>query len=329
MTRAAARLTRSTALRRMVTVAVVAAVVIFLWRFARAHRADIGRVDWRVDPGLIVLASAVWALAFGGLVVLWSYSLRWWETGMRAAAALRAFFLANLARYVPGAVWQFAGLAAMAAAQGVPPVAATAAVLWQQAALLGTGAVLALALSPVVLAPAFARLGVPIPSLGARLAGGLSLVALVVLALPGLLAPLRRVLDRRIRDVRAIPHVSPGQLAGYLALTTLGWLGYGIAFAVFCRATLGADAPPFVQAGAVYVAAYVLGILFIIVPSGIGIREGALTTGLTPLVGADRALFLAIASRLWLTALEVLGALAFLALGAGRAPPLPAADADR
>ena len=42
---------------------------------------------------------------------------------MRGAAALRVFFLANLARYVPGGVWQFAGLAAMSAAQGVPPVA--------------------------------------------------------------------------------------------------------------------------------------------------------------------------------------------------------------
>src|SRR5689334_7882429 len=163
MMRAAARLTRSTALRRILQAGIVVAAVLFVWRFARDKQADLRRVDWRVDAALLAAASLVWAISFGELVLLWARSLRWWDTGMRGAAALRAFFLSNLARYVPGVVWQFAGLATMAAAQGVSPVAATAAVLWQQAALLATGLALALALAPVALAPAFARVGVAVP----------------------------------------------------------------------------------------------------------------------------------------------------------------------
>lgn len=329
MTRGAPRLARSTALRRVVQAAIVIAAVLFVWRFARDKQADLRRVEWHVDAGLLVAASVVWAIAFGGLVLLWARSLRWWEMGMRGVAALRAFFLANLARYVPGVVWQFAGLAAMAAAQGVSPVAATAAVIWQQAALLATGLALALALAPVALAPAFARLGVAVPSLGVRLAGALALVAVVVAALPYALDPVRRVVARRLRDVKAVPHASHAQLAAYLVATILGWLGYGVAFALFARSVLGAGAPGFVEGGAIYIAAYVLGILVIVVPGGIGIREGALFTSLTPLVGADRAAFLAIASRLWLTALEIVGALVFLAMGAGRAPALPAPAGER
>ena len=329
MTRTSAKLARSTVPRRVAQLILVVAAVGFIWRFAVRHGADLGRVEWRVSYPAILLASLVWALAFGGLVLLWSHSLRWWDARMRRGAALRVFFLSNLARYIPGAVWQFAGLAAMSAAQGVSPVAATAAVLWQQAALLGTGMVLAVALSPVALAPAFARLSLPIPSLGTRLTLALVLVAAAVVVVPRLLHPLRRVIERRFRDVKAVPHVSPARMAAYLALTTASWIGYGVAFGLFCRAVLGDAAPPMVEAGAIYVAAYVLGILFIIVPGGIGIREGALVASLTPLVGADRALFLAIASRLWLTALEIVGALIVLALGAGRPAPAAAADAER
>lgn len=329
MTSAPASIMRSTVARRVAQLVLVAAALAFVWRFAARHGADLGRVDWRVDYPLLVTASLVWAISFAGLVLLWSRSLAWWNARMRGVSALRVFFLSNLARYVPGAVWQFAGLAAMSAAQGVSPVAATAAVLWQQAALLGTGALLAVALSPVALAPAFARIGAPVPSLGTRLTLAVLVVAVAVALVPRTLALLGRIVERRLHDVRAVPHVSSPQMASYLALTTVGWIGYGIAFALFCRAVLGDAAPPFVEAGAIYVAAYVLGILFIIVPGGIGIREGALVASLTPLVGADRALFLAIASRLWLTAIEILGAIVVLASRAGRASPRVAPDVER
>jgi hypothetical protein len=218
-------------------------------------------------------------------------------------------------------VWQFAGLAAMSAQQGVPPVAATAAVLFQQGSLLATGTALALALSPIALETYLARWGIPLPSLALRLTLAAAIVAGLVALLPPVLAPLRRAAERRIRDVRAVPHVTARQVAGYLALTFAGWIGYGISFALFAKAVLP-DAPlaP-LTAAAVYVAAYVAGILVIILPGGLGVREGVLVAALTPLIGVDRALFLAITSRLWLVALEVLGALAFLRpSAAARAP---------
>lgn len=329
MTRAPGTFVRTTAVRRVIQGLVLAVACIFIWRFAVRHQTDLGRVQWHLSPLPLVGASVVWALSFGGLVVLWSRSLRWWETGMRASAALRVFFLSNLARYVPGAVWQFAGLAAMSAAQGVPPVAATAAVLWQQVALLGTGAALALGLAPVVLEPLFKRWGLGVPTLGVRLAiAGLVSVA-AILVLPRLLAPLRSFLERRAPDVRAIPHVTTRQLASYLALSAAGWIGYAISFALFARAVLGDAAPPGVEAGAIYIAAYVLGILAFMMPGGLGVREGALAVALAPLIGADRAIFLSIASRLWLVALEVVGAVGFLVARGGKATVPAAPDVER
>ncbi len=298
--------------RRSLQVVLVLAAVLFVWRFARSHRADLSRVPLHIELLPLALGSIVWAIAFASLVVLWSRSLAWWGATMRGSVALRVFFLSNLARYVPGGVWQFAGLAALSSAQGVSPVAATAAVLFQQAALLATGTALALAVSPIALETYLSRWGVALPSLAVRLTLAGAIVVVLIGLLPPLLRPLRRVVERRISDVRAIPQVSTIELAGYLAVTFAGWIGYGISFALFARAVLaGAPLSP-VTAAAIYVAAYVAGIVVIVVPGGIGIREGVLVAALTPIIGVDRALFLAIASRVWLVGLEILGALAFL-----------------
>src|SRR4051794_16306442 len=98
-------------IRRVLQAVLFVAALLFVWRFARDHQADIGRVPLKIAVLPLLLASAVWALAFGGLVILWERSLRWWGAQMRSVAALRVFFLSNLARYLPGGVWQFAGLA--------------------------------------------------------------------------------------------------------------------------------------------------------------------------------------------------------------------------
>lgn len=303
-------------IRRALQAILVIAALLFVWRFARTHQADIGRVPLRIAVLPLLLASLVWALAFGALVILWERSLRWWGARMRGAAALRVFFLANLARYVPGGVWQFAGLAAMSAAQGVPPIAATAAVLVQQAALLATGTALALALSPIALETYLARWGVALPSLAIRLTLAAAIVVALVGVIPPLLPPLRRQVERRIRDVRAVPHVGALQLAAYLAVTFCGWIGYGISFALFTQSVLGTTSLAPITAASIYVAAYVAGIVVIVLPGGIGVREGVLVAALTPIIGVDRAIFLAITSRLWLVALEVLGALACFAIPA-------------
>ena len=301
--------------RHVLQAILVAAALIFLWRFARAHQADIGRVPLRIAYAPLALASIVWAVAFGELVLLWSWSLSWWGARMRGLAALRVFFLSNLARYVPGGIWQFAGLAAMSANEGVSPLAATAAVLFQQATLLATGIALALAVSPIALEAYLSRWGIAVPSLAVRLTLAGAIVVAMIGLLPPMLPPLRRLLARKLRDSRAVPDAGPSHVAGYLAATVAGWIGYGVSFALFARSVLGETPLAPVTAAAIYVAAYVAGILVIVLPGGIGVREGVLVTALTPVIGVDRAIFLAITSRLWLVALEILGALLFLRKG--------------
>lgn len=308
---------------RVLQSVVIGAAVVFLWSLARTHRADLSRVPLELRALPLVAATLAWFAAFGALVANWAASLAWWKQRITTVAALRIFFLSNLARYVPGAIWQFAGLAAMSSAKGVAPSAATAAVLVQQATLLVTGLGLAIALAPAYLAPLAAAIGLPVPGLAARVAIAFAGIGLAVVVAPRVLEPLRRLAARWVPEAALVPELTPRRFARYALVTLGGWLLYGAAFALFARAVLGDAAPPPFLGGATYIAAYVAGIIWIFVPGGLGIREGALVVGLAPSLGYDRALFLAISSRIWLVALEILGALFFLRAvpDAGRAAP--------
>jgi len=283
----------------------------FLVRTARPHWATLTNLPQPLAWGPLLAASLLWLGSYTMLVLLWAESLRWWGARLGPFAALRVFFLANLARYVPGGIWQFTGLAALAVEQGISPAAAAGAVLVQQLVLLATGLVLALDLAPALISPHAAAL----PPLLTALAGAAGLGALMIL-FPLLLPILKRRLERLTQRTLPLPHASTSGFAMFVAGSGLGWAGYGAAFWLFTRAMLGAAAPGPVTAGAAFVASYVAGIIAVFAPGGIVVREAALVAALGPSVGPQYALLLAVGSRVWLTVLELCATLGVLAVGA-------------
>jgi len=274
----------------------------------------------RLQWGTLLIASLVWMGSYAQLVQLWASSLPWWDASLRATPrrltwfqAMRVFFVTNLARYVPGAVWQFAGLAAMSAQEGASPVAASVGVLLQQVVLLSTGFVLILSGAPHVLG-AWAQ---TLDTLSQLLLAAALMVGLI-LSGPRALPVVRRWAERVFKRPIPLPTPPPRAFALYVIRAALGWVGYGIAFWLFGRALFGAAAPHVWLAATAYLSSYLLGLLAVFAPGGIVVREGALVLQLKAAIGADRALVLAVASRLWLVALEIIGALVVVLIDAGR-----------
>ncbi len=270
------------------------------WRAILAARAGL---QW----GWLVLASLLWLGSFVFLVRLWTESLAWWQQRLRPWPGLRMFVRSNLARYIPGAVWQFAGLAALAVEEGVSPVAVTGGVLLQQLVLLATGIVLSMAFAPALLSSTGRTW--PRWAMVATALGGL--VFLVVL--------FRRVAPLVSRRV-ALPKPPWTSFARYVAGSTLGWAGYGLAFWLLGRALLGDAAPGLMLAAPAFIASYVAGIIAVFAPGGIVVREAALVAALAGLIGTDRAFLLAVAARLWAISLEILTVVAVVAIPGRSAP---------
>jgi hypothetical protein len=303
-------------LRAGAQIVLIGGAVLFLVKTAREHAGTFSTWNGPIDWPALVAASALVLGAFVLMVVTWSASLRWWNAGVSFLAALRMWSLSNLARFIPGAVWQFAGLAALAADEGISPLAATGAVLLQQLMLLATGIVVAVMMAPGWVQPIAGGLPPVVTAIIAIIA--LTAVAFVIpLAMPAI----GRALGRLVKREFTWPQPSSGSFAGYTAALVIPWLIYAAAFWLFARAVIGESAPGLAVAGGAFVASYVAGIVAVFAPAGIAVREAALVAMLAPVLDGRVALALALGSRLWMIALEILLAAAVIGLYRARGRP--------
>ena len=189
------------------------------------------RLDW-----LRVLASGALVLStYIMLVHAWRATLRVWSESLPFATAARIWFVSNLGKYVPGKVWQIAAMGAMAQRAGV---SATAAI----GSSLVVNLVSVIAGFAVIAVTAGGRIasavGAPTPELNGRtteiavvviaIAGAAALV-LAPFAVPRLASLAGRITGRTI----AVPRVPPRAIWIAAAVTTMSWVLYGLAFALF------------------------------------------------------------------------------------------------
>lgn len=252
--------------------------------------------------------------AYAVLIETWRRIIVAWGSSLGFGDAARIWFVSNLVRYLPyNFVFQLGAVAELSRRQQISPVAAAGASVINVIVNIAAGFVIALiagfrALDK--LSGGYALLGLVIASL--MLVGLLALPAF----LPTLLQLVKRVTGREL-VLGALP-----RSAIYVSLVgnVVAWVLYGVAYQALVVGVIGSARGTMLDYIAVYAAAYVLGYLAFALPAGAGVREGAQTSAL-PMLGLatfGQAAVVAIAARVWLTALELIPALLFLALGAGR-----------
>lgn len=264
---------------------------------------------WRPAPWPLALACALLLAMYIAHAFLWRRILQDLGIGRPPTRTmLRIHFVSGLGRYLPGKLWQLAGLAVLAREAGLPAAPAAAASIIGQFAFLSTGLLLLALMLPGWAGGWPALVGAAILVLAA---GAFWLLAATPLG-HGARERARRIGGDRFGDrfdtmlemadrVRLRPALV--WLAGY----GFTWILLGMAFTSFCTAFVPAAAgSPRVLAGSL-AASYLAGYLAL-VPAGIGVREGALATLLagTPTIPAAAAVVIALASRVWFTVVELL-----------------------
>jgi hypothetical protein len=265
---------------------------------------DLRTVDpallWNPDPVLLGGSCLLLLLGYFISAGLWGRIVR--DLGGPAVPlreAVRIFMIANLGRYVPGKVWQIAGLAVLARSRGVPAATATgAAILGQGIALVAATAV---GLGALLRGPAELR------SWG--LAAAVAMV--VAVALGSTPTVFRRVsaLWFRLAHQEVPETLSSTHPLRWLGLFFANWVLY--AFSFWVLSTSFGHRADLIPVGSAFAAAYVLGYLMIFAPAGLGVREGFLVAFLTPHLGLGPSGALAVVARIWTTVVEVVPAAAF------------------
>ena len=266
-------------------------------------------ITWTFRP-LPALASVVvvWAM-YGLLIEAWRRMLAGWSQRLAPGPAARIWVLSSLGKYIPGKVWAIAGMALMAREAGVAPWAAMASAVLLQALAVGTGAVIS-----VLFGGALLRVERPELVLWFWVGGAGALLGVLALLVPPVT---RRLLAlARLDPGTAAPGTGPILIGA--AANLVAWIGYGVAFRLLALALLP-DAAPALGAGiAAFAASYVAGLVFLVAPGGLLVREGLLFAMLHGSIGAGPAAGLAVASRVLLTITELGAAVPFLILRWGK-----------
>lgn len=257
-------------------------------------------VNWT----LVALSGAVVLVSYAVLIWTWQQMVRAWGERISIRDGARIWFISNLGRYVPGKVWQIGAMGVMAQRAGVSPLAAVGSSLVISIINVITGIAVAMACGTGSLdAPAWAL------PLTVALAAG-------VVAVPWFLPLVSPLFARVFRRKVTIPRLPPSAVWLAAGGCTAAWLLYGAAFRLLHVALLGPTGD-LLRSTAAFTGSYILGFLALFAPGGIGVREGFLQDLLGRLgiaSGAD-AWLVVLASRAWLTILEIAPGLLFLALG--------------
>jgi hypothetical protein len=300
----------------------LALLVAITWALYRAiglnlselSRADLAR--WRPAPAPLTISAVLLIAVYLTHALLWRRIVRD-LVGERLAVgpAFRIYFLANLGRYLPGRIWQVAGMAVLAQRAGVPAIGAITASALAQISFLLTGALFLAVLMPVLfgIGPALAAAGGC-----AALLGGLFWSAGTESG-----ARTRRWLGKRLGPrvataLEAVGRMRARDAGVWLIGYGASWILLGGAYALFTIAFVPAAATEVRHLAGTMAAGYLSGYLAIFAPAGVGIREGVMGLLLARVVPGPAAIVISVASRIWFTATElvVLAAIPFLRRGA-------------
>ena len=293
-----------------------ALVLLFIIRFLVRNWDSIRAepVAWQLSPGWLLASVAVILATYALLAESWRRVVSGWgvrDAGRRLGwlEAARIWVLSSMGKYLPGKVWAIAGMAMLAQRRGIPAWGATASAILLQVISIGTGAVLAGAVGITTL-----ELHLP----GSRVALGLIVVAsaatLVVIFWPPVAG---RLLDRLGVDPAARRPPAATTVAFGIAANLVAWLLYGVALWCLARGVLPSVELPIADAVGAFAGSYIAGLLFLLAPGGLGVREGVFMWMLQDRLGPANALALAAVSRLGMTAADLLAALPFVLTRSG------------
>ena len=275
----------------VLTLAAVAYAVVTNWADVSVHLS-------RISVGAFLLSTLA-ALAGTWLTMLgWRVLLADLGSPLELAPASGVYFVGQLGKYLPGSLWSVLVQADMASSLKVPRRRTAVAGLLALGFSLLTGFVV----------------GLPAASyLIRREADGFdwwTLLALPVVAV--LLVPriLNRLIGSLLRVLRREPleHDLSGRAVGSAVLLfILVWVTFGLHTLLLARAVAGPEPHPHLGVAALtgYALSVSLGMLTVILPAGLGAREGLLTLILAAAIPVAAAGAVAIVSRFIVTIVDV------------------------
>lgn len=251
----------------------------------------LSRLHWYSIAGALAAAMA----SAGCMMLAWRRLLTDLGSKLPVPVAARVTFMAQMGKYVPGAIWSFAAHVELGYDYDVPRRRGAASVIIGLAVAVATGLLISAAILPLA-SPTVAR----------KYLLFLAVVPLIAFCL----APpiLHRLLGFALKIIKQDPLEQPVSwrgLAVAMGWTVAGWLLLGLQVWLLLAdmTTDGVDLV-LISVGA-YALACSLALLLVVFPGGIGAREVILVAALAPVLPHGAALAVALVARVVTTVSDV------------------------
>ena len=301
-------------INKIVRAAALILSLIFMAALVSSQWQTLAAFQWHFRPGWLLPS---FALLVAGMLVelsIWRFLLASLGGKLRWSRAAQTWFISNLARFIPGNIWQILGMAELAADDGVSRLTTFTSIVLHQVLSIAAGASLA--------ALYFAVAGHSSFIIHHSSFDLLSMIRPLLWLIPlGLLLCHPRILQAILNRLLALlrrPAIAVTLTGRQMALALLGyaaaWLLTGGGFALLAAAITPITPQQVSALIAAWAAAYVIGYLSLVTPGGLGVREGVMVLLLQPLFPPPIPTVIALSARLWTIIAEAAGAaIAFLA----------------
>jgi uncharacterized membrane protein YbhN (UPF0104 family) len=271
---------------------VVAALSFAAWGF-HGRGEEILRAMKDVSALGLIAACVLTCAGLLATGLVWRLILDRFGAKLSAVDSRAIFFVGQLGKYIPGSVWSFGAQAQAAATHGIAPrTTAASSILFLY---LHT-------CSGMVVVAVCQLLGVLTLS-GTPMLWWLGLALCLLLLAPWSVRRLGRLVSGKSLDFSA------RAWATTLTAMTGAWCAYGAA------AVAVAGAPrQFPLLTAAFAAGYVAGVVIVVAPAGLGVREATIIVALASTVGVGDAAAIALVLRLVHTLADVTVAISFAGL---------------
>jgi ubiquinone/menaquinone biosynthesis C-methylase UbiE len=299
-------------INRIFALVIILVIFFFLAKNLYQNWQKITSYQWHINIGYLIVSFFILIAGLIFLGYLWQQILKRLHGAIPFKQAGRIWFLSGIARYIPGALWQIAGLAYLGQKEGISIVTSTLSAALAQLLSIIAGIVV-----------------------GSQILFRIRLsnqpwtfyffpILIVVVSLIFVYPPLFRKFINFFMKKTGRPAIEFGfhftDLLFFLVLYIAGWLIIGAAFALFVKSFTTIHWTRTVPLIPIFSASYIIGFLSIITPSGLGVREGALVLFLHSYFAVPIATVIAFGARIWITIGELACLAIFLVFSRKKAP---------
>lgn len=294
-------------LQRGIELGLVVLALAFLAIFLITQWSKLPDYDWRFEPGWLALAIAsTWVFYVAGAEA-WRAMLGMLGERLPGRPARAVYAKALVARYVPTGALSLVGRIVLAERHGVGKRVTFASVVYE------VGCSLAAA---IVVSAYFVVTLPPLEDVTARYAAFAAIPLVLGSLHPRAFRPLSdfglRKLGREPLE-RVLPF---SRVLLFVAIYVAMWLLIGVALFAFAAALHPVDVADMPYIAASYSVTFAAAVITFVIPAGLGTREALLAASLDVVVATNVAIAIAVAFRLFQTAVELLWVAAVTALAA-------------